>query len=196
MENNLLIEFESEENFWNKIRKNIFPVQGKPFKFSLKATNTGSNVFPGATIKNIIIRPAQPPTYHLIHNIPGEFEVRSLNPNESEKIYIAQITTLLDGLLWIECQLNPSQQEQTIVAFQRDCGTGQIIDPQTNRWGHEFFMMSSSQVSSNRLNVLVALLTFLMFWDAVFGIKNTIISVLKFLGNFLLLVGSWFVKIN
>lgn len=197
MENRLLIEIIFKKPLWYKFRsrlnllfrKRFYPVQGRPFSFNLKIINTGDNIFSGATIKNIVIKPAQSQMFFISHTVPLEFKIKSLNPKESQEIYITELTTLLDGLLWIECKLEPIEQDQTIKAYQRDCGTSQIIDPKINTWGQEFFVLSSEQVSSTRLNLLVTLLTFLMAWEAVFGLRPTLIIIVNFLGKILSYVG-------
>lgn len=195
MENKLLIEFVLRESVFRRgfnviVKRKSRPIQGKPFKFSLKITNIGYTIFPGAIIKNIKIKPAQVGMGYTSHSLSSEFNISSLNPNQAQEIYIAEITTLLEGLIWIDCVLIPKEADQRVLSYQRDHGTNQIIDPQTNQWGQEIFVLSSSQVSSGRLNWLVALLALLTFWEATLDIKDTILTSANFIGKILIFLGS------
>src|SRR3990170_1866663 len=117
MEYKILIEFIPKLRVWgsfecflnNLLKKTSFPIQGEPFDFTLKITNIDDSVFPGATIKGIKISPAQTAGRSIFHKIPKEFSVSSLNPNESKEIQIGKLTTLLEGLTWIECLVSPVQ---------------------------------------------------------------------------------------
>jgi len=157
-------------NFFFKhfFRSKFFPTQGKPFDFALRITNTGTNVFPGADINKISIKGNA--VENISHSIDKTFSIPSLNPSSQTEIYIHRMTTLLEGLVWFSCDITPLNSKDTVLAFQRDIGTKQVIDPQKNYWGQETLVLSESQVAAYRLNRLVALLAGLTFLEVgVFG---------------------------
>jgi hypothetical protein len=202
MEYKLLIEFIPKTKFGSILklfpgyyyRKNFYLIQGRPFDFSFRITNIGVSAFSGADISVIDIVSVASLNVH--YPISGQFKVSSLNPNESQDIFIANTVTLLEGLSWIKCIISPLQSADSIRTFQRELSTGKIIDFEKNNWGQELFIVSKSQISSNRLNKLVALLALLTFWDATMGIKNTILSILYFIGTNLFVVSSWLMSIK
>lgn len=204
MEQKILIEFIPEIKGWKLVsylskkifKKEAFPIQGKPFSFSLKITNIDDKVFPGAIIKNLSIDPANKPSEYLNHPFDREFSIQELNPNQSVEIPIARLRTLLDGLVWVKCSINPKKDGDKISAYQKDPGTGENIDPKTNRWGQEFIVLPQSQVSLDRTNNIIIILTILTFVEGVWGMRKIAIGLANFLGKILSIVASSLMSIK
>ena len=194
MEHKLLIEPTFKTGLIAKLlrrapfKRPIFPIQGSPFDFNLRITNIGDSSFPGTDIKRIAISGAGQAS--ISHNINKTYSIPSLNPSAYAEINIDRMTTLLEGIVWISCQITPLDPKDKITTYQKDIGTQQLVEPSTNSWGQEVLVLSKNQLSFSHQNTLLVILTILIFLDGVWGLGNIASASLNFVGNILSSIGS------
>lgn len=184
VEHELIIEFIFSIQRKFTLKKFEFPLQNHPFKYGLLIKNKKDIVFPGATLKDFTIFTIQ--NEELKDITRKEFSIRSLNPDEEIKIWFGQITTFMQGLIWINCNIVPNEKHEIIRTYQVDKHE-QISRHETiNEWGNSYFIQGQYELQQARTNMLIVILTSVTLLEGVFGLKNIFINILKLLQGILL----------
>lgn len=152
------------------------PTQGKPSTISVVIKNIGESVFEGANARNATIVPV-PQTMADIAD--REFLIEPLSPGASQEIEIDRIETELVGLAWISFEMVPRNQNAVISSYQKGSNDRHIKYRVPNAWGNSFTIASQFESSQHNTNLLIAGLTILTFVDAVWGLKNVLIGLVK-----------------
>ncbi|OGY57756.1 MAG: hypothetical protein A3C03_00080 [Candidatus Colwellbacteria bacterium RIFCSPHIGHO2_02_FULL_45_17] len=186
----LVIEFVFEVKSKLPFKKFRFPVQNFPFKCGLRIRNNGDKVFPGAILKNFVVRPTDQ-SINLFHDFPGEFKIGELNPSDEITLWFGELNTFLEGMVWVACDVSQLTPTDKITTYQKERNTNQVIlYNRPNSWGVEEFIQSQSQVQTARTNFLLVVLTLLIFLEGLWGIKSIVISVLNLLSKILLFLSE------
>lgn len=167
-----------------RVRK--YPIQNHPFEFGLYIKNTGNKKFTGCEIKDISIYSAEDKNVKKF--IEQEYSIKTLNPDEDIKIWIPKpFSTLLKGLIWIECKLIPSTDGDEIQAYQKDEMTG-VIEKVIgkNKWMMTSFIEGKFELEQTRTNHLIILLTIITSVEALFGLSEILITLIELLKKLLL----------
>ena len=175
-------------------KKQKFPVQNDSFDIGIIIRNIGDNIFPGGKLKGLTIRSSE--NKQIYEAIDKEFSVPAINPNESKDVWMGKMSTYLSGLVWINGVILPENTTtHKITTYQKERGTNQSVNPQTNIWGNSYFIQSSAEVESSRTNFLILVLTLLIFIDATLGLKNIFLFVLHNIGKLFSFFGALLSKI-
>ena len=174
----ILIEFVFKSSEIFPFFKNKFLIQNKPFYIGLNIKNINEKVFPGAIIKKLTISSNE--NKNLVQDFKEEFSISILNPGETTKIWIPyQISTFLEGLIWISCNVVLKNSNDEIITYQKDNITG-VIDKynRINDWGDSSYIQSKFGAEQSKTNYLIFVLTSLIFLEGVFGLRNIAIKIL------------------
>jgi len=182
------VEFIFEVKSILPFRKIEFPIQNRPFRWGLRIKNIGNNIFPGATLKALEMRSME--HKELYHRVPKEFNVSTLNPDNEIELWVDDLKTYLEGLVWIQCDIVPLETTNKITTFQIEEHTRKLTSPKTNNWGNASFIQSQNQVQSTHTNFLLLILTLLIFVEGLLGIKNIVVFILDWTSKFFYFLGE------
>ncbi len=180
IEHHLLIEF----IFKNKkflYKRHKFPIQNSPFIWGFRIKNISTLPFPGGTLSNSKIISPSGSTY--VSN--KTFALQALNPNEHVEVWFGEIILHMEGEIGLECSIDGKAADQNIKIFQILQNSGEIekCDLGINRWVQVDYIQRQMELLQANTNLLILFLTGLIFYEAVFGIKKTLLFVLSLLGD-------------
>ncbi len=163
-----------------------FPVQNRPFRLGLDVTNVGSQVSPPCRVTGVQVGKAEPGGFRTL--IREEFQIPNLNPRHTTRLWIGNMTTPIEGVVWVSAEVTPQAPNAYIKSFQKDQGTGEIeaSGSVVNGWGVGWFIQPRLELQQARTNNLIALLTLLLVLEAVVGLKNMVVGLLHLLQGILL----------
>lgn len=186
----LVVDFIFKTNSRNPFKKPMFPIQNRTFEVGVYIRNIGNNVFPGGTLKNSQITSAENKSTY--ESIDKEFSVPIINPGQNTSIWMGKMTTFLAGLVWVSGSIFPQNiTTEKITTYQTERGTNEPVSPKNNVWGSSSFIKSGAEVESSYTNSLILLLTFLVFLETVFGLKNILIFIIHVIGYYFSVFGNF-----
>ena len=169
------------------------PTQSRPFEYSVTIRNLDRRVFPGARLKNFRFDSASGQT--VCYTNEKEYQIPVLNPDAEFTIPLDRITLELEGLVWVKCSVHLTGATGDIRSFQYDPDNRKDIEfTDINEWGVEVAIVSQSAYQQRRTNLILVVLTLLMFVEAVFGIRNTCVFFIKGFGKMLAILAEWMVR--
>ena len=162
------------------LRKPLDPIQNMPFRYGFRFTNIDTKPFPGAVVKEVNTESLD--LKDVGFNEPGhEFSIGALNPDEQRVIWMpGSCKTSLQGVMWVSFHLTPVAPNAKILTYRRGFGSNsKNYDAGSNSWHADAFIQGQMETEQARTNTLIMVLTALMFWETVFGIKNTLLTILR-----------------
>ncbi|WP_373017602.1 hypothetical protein [Thiomicrorhabdus sp.] len=152
-------------------RNPTLPIQGQPLDLYIKIKNISNHVFTGAklTFSNFEHRASQSN-----NTIRKNITLPSLNPNQTEEVFLDGITFALDGGYWYSMKLSPAATNQDIVTHQFDPYHGTDEKYGTNEWGEIIYVEGKLATLQSRTNHYILILTAITVWEAIFGIGDSL----------------------
>lgn len=182
-EKKILIVASTERKPFLKIKRRFGVVQSEIFSLSLTVSNIGDTPFKGGTINNLSLSSSDGQTIY--HPVNKDFYIPPINPKEEFVLNVSKMFTPLCGPAWIQLDFKPSTEGEQINIYQLDKATKEAVVPKVNSWGDGILISSQQEYATNKSNQLLLALTVMTTWEAIFGIKNTLIILLSALGKLL-----------
>ena len=150
-----------------------YPVQLQPFIIGLQIENISDKTVCSGTISNLKISSGEGATIY--HSLNEKMGFGKLNPGETNTLWWPNsISTVQKGQTWISCDVTPDTDEKQFKTFQKtkyeekpeECPGG------FNHWGDAIFISSKAESNQKITNILMLILTLLIFFDGVWGLDN------------------------
>ncbi len=189
----LLIEFiyKKDRRFFNKIK---YPVQNKPLRAGFRIKNIDDKHSPEGILNNIKIKGSS-----IIDKINETFYFPPLNPGQEFFIYFPDLMGITEkGELWVNCSVKPKDTSNNIIefkTFQYDLfSKKEVLFPGENfvDWGNAIIVRGELEQKQAITNVLMFILTMLVFLDGVWGLDDIFKFLFKCCGYFFSFIGSIF----
>lgn len=194
IEHHLIIEFVFRQRRSWGFPRTRYPVQGVPFKFGVRIENPTSRPFPGATISNFQGGSHTSSMGFLSHNV---IAAPSLNPGDATILWIDSAETDLEGPIWLSCDVRAIEASHSVVTFQRERTSGNVSRfGDLNKWGDGGYIQRKMELLQAQTNVLLLILTALMFLDAVVGLKAMLQFVARGVGSLFSVLGAALMKLT
>jgi hypothetical protein len=180
--------FKNSSRKWYRFKNPKYPVQSEPFKYGIKVTNIGNNVFAGADIEDFTVHMS---TANSSFKCSSQTHVKSLNPNESVELYLDKHTCVHSGATWIKCKFIPSKEDVVIKTHQYD-ENHQVDEPyvEEGAWGESSFIQGQLELLQANTNIQILTLTCITVLEAIFGLKNILSKVFSTLSTLLVNLGE------
>ena len=174
--------------FWKKKRV----IQAKPFKPGLVVKNIGATASPELTIKKLTITSSD--GGKIKYNVFGELCVERLGSGTSKEILWPSATTIIaKGKTWVECEIVPQNQEYTIQAHQFNKVSKRPTPCRAqNKWKAPLLVRGELESQQASTNLLILILTALVFLDGVWGLGAIFKEAVGILGFIVRLIESLF----
>lgn len=181
-------------SFFKKDKLHKHLIQGTPFRACIIIKNLSSKNFKGAKLKECKF------TFNghsILHTVSNDIQIPSLNAKQEVELEVINATFNVDGSCWFSCDILPESENQEVLTFQYD-KEHDIDDmfPEINKWGESTYIegkLASLQVKTNNYILILTLITVL---EAVFGIKEILLSLTAFLSTTFSLVSEFFAYFN
>ena len=118
---------------------------------------------------------------HLALTSPNQLLIPTLNPDQSAELWIDVATSQIQGALWFSCTLIPFDETREIHTLQRDPGATVISKYKVNSWAKIIYIQPKLELLQTRTNILIFILTLIVFIDSLIGIKEIAKSIIQVL---------------
>lgn len=189
VEYKLLIEF-IFKNLKKFPQKGTCLIQNKPFKFGLRIKNIDDKTTPEATIKNLTLISAE--NGQIEYDKQEKFTVNKLNPENETHLWWPEATTsIIKGQAWIKCDVIPTEKEIIFRTYQLDKGSKKPqLYTRENHWGQDVLIRGELEQQQARTNILIVILTLLVFFEGVWGLDKIVKTILNIIGWLFLKLGT------
>lgn len=177
------IEFIFEKNL-KLFKKAKHVIQNKPYKYGLRIKNIDTKNSPKARVYNFNVRPSD--SGMKIENFAHEeFSLKELNPGEEIELWWPDLlTTVFQGGAWVSCDVEPIDLTASKFAtYQYDIHCKkEFKNREHNQWGDGFIIRGQLEQQQALTNILMFVLTLLVFFDGVWGLGNIFKFLFKVMG--------------
>jgi hypothetical protein len=122
-----------------------------------------------------------------------EFTVPALNPGQEIDLWWPDpMTPAIRGSGWIQCSVIPKESTIQIKTYQVDSYSKKPQSyKQINRWGEVLLIRGELEEAQAKTNILLLILTILMFSDGVWGLDKIVKFIINGIGWLLSFLGNW-----
>ena len=111
-------------------------IRGIPFKFSLRIDNTGAEPFPGGRVALLRVQTGEIAHVYNLELREKKYEIGELGPRESTNIEAEVVTSIDEGLGWIQVQIHAHDSQ--VVEYQQTPDG----DPISGEWRMPLFVVN------------------------------------------------------
>jgi hypothetical protein len=196
MQHELEIEFVfgNQKNRFFKFPNHL--VQSHPVRFGLQIKNIDTKPNCPGKISNLSIKSSEGNT--VVHTADEVFALPVINPGDKITLWWPEkLNALIKGVAWVDCNIIPDMPNVEFKTFQFDRLTGvRSKGSRQNAWGNALIIRGDLEEQQSITNLLILILTILVFLDGVWGLKDIFYWLAKELGGWFILVGNSFLKIK
>jgi len=176
----------SFSNGSKQFKKHQHIVQGEPFAWGVKIKNIDLKPTPNALITSGYINDLSEKFYSNMDK--EEIFVRSLNPNEELYFELGSTIIYLEGMMWNTIEIEPKDDDSCFITYQYDEQHNKlekfsIEDEDKDKWMDTIYVQKRIELLQSRTNSYILLLTIIIVWETVFGIKDTLKIVASWISN-------------
>lgn len=172
-------------------------VQNKPYQFSFKIKNIGHEVTPEMKLKNLSLSSCDK-MYNLYQPFDDEMLIPTINPNQEVIIQWPDILVPhMKGQAWINLDIKDQPENTTFETYHLDKYSGKVEKNNlNNHWQMSTSIRGELEQRQATTNILILILTLLVFLDSTLGINTIIKSIIQGVSWILLSVGYMLIRIN